>query len=328
VLGLGPTPEIAPTQRDVLRTEGTSKLYRFRAPGREPARGGAPLLLVPSLINRWYVLDLRRGASLVEHLVEEGIDTYLLDWGAPEAEDRFRTWDDAIARVGRNVRAVQRITGHAKVGVLGYSSGATLAAIWTALHPGDVSSLINLAGPFDFSHGLRMVDRRWFDADAIAEAGNVPRDQLRTGFVALRPTLPLVQCIEILLAHSAKPEVVAGIVAMERWASDTIPFPAAAYATYVRDLYQDNQLIRGEHVALGRRVDLHNIRCPVLTVAADRDNVCPPSSSRALNDRVGSEVRALEVVPGGHVSAVVGSHARAMLYPKISDFLKGEGQWS
>src|SRR5215467_9765104 len=107
----------SPTPRHTIWREGSASLYRFRRPSRE-AGGRAPvveapalpLLLVPSLINRWYVLDLRSGASLVEALTQGGLDVFCLDWGAPGDEDRYLTWDDVVARLGRAVRVVGRAT--------------------------------------------------------------------------------------------------------------------------------------------------------------------------------------------------------------------------
>ena len=79
--------QLAPTPRDELLHDGSATLLRFR--GQE--RGGSPgvpVLLVPSLINRVYVLDLRRQASLVEALVAAGLDVFCVDWGVPRDEDR------------------------------------------------------------------------------------------------------------------------------------------------------------------------------------------------------------------------------------------------
>ena len=73
---------------------------------RRPQRASR-FLLIPSLINRWYVLDLRPGASLVEALVGAGFDVWCLDWGIPEAEDRYLDWEAVLARLGRAVRRVQ-----------------------------------------------------------------------------------------------------------------------------------------------------------------------------------------------------------------------------
>lgn len=314
---------VAPTPRDVLWRDGTAQLYRFRRPADVRPVGGEPVLVVPSMINKWYVVDLRAGASLVEALVAGGLDVYCLDWGTARDEDRYLTWDDVIARLGRAARFTLRHARAERLGLLGYCMGATLAGIWTALEPQRVRALVNLAGPFDFAHGglLRtMVDPQWFDAKAIADAGNVAPHQMQSGFVALRPTAQIAKWIGYLdRVHEESARV--AFDALETWAGDNIPFPASAYQTYIQDLYQANALIRKEHHVAGRRVDLANIQCPVLTVAAERDTICPLPAARALNEACGSADKELITVPGGHVGAVVGSRAPKVLFPAMRAWL-------
>lgn len=313
---------LMPTPRDVVLRDGTAQLYRFRPEGPTPS--SAPVLLVPSLINRWYVLDLRPGTSLVETLVGRGLDVWCLDWGAAEDEDRFLSWEAVLDRLGRAVRRVKRETGHSQAAILGYCMGATLSGIWTALNPRDVSAFINLAGPFDFSEGgflARMTDPRWFDVDAIADAGNVHPLQMQSGFVALRPTQQVSKWVA-LAQRATEPGFREAFESLESWANDNIPFPAEAYRTYIRDLYQNNALVAGDHRVRGTRVDLSAIRCPLLTISAERDTICPLPAARALNERVSSEDQDLVVVPGGHVGAVVGSRAPKKLYPAIADWLE------
>ena len=128
---------IAPTPRDTLFRDGPAQLYRFRR--AHPAEAGVPLLLVPSLINRWYVLDLRKGASLAEALSDAGVDTWCLDWGGAEDEDRYFTWEDVVKRLSRAVRRVRRLTGAPKVALLGYCLGGTLSGMHAALEPAHLS---------------------------------------------------------------------------------------------------------------------------------------------------------------------------------------------
>lgn len=322
---------IAPTPRDVLFQDGTARLYRFRRPGSSGSRpaeggrtGGLPLLLVPSMINRWYVLDLREGASLVAAMVEGGLDTYCLDWGIPEDEDRYLEWDDVIDRLARFVRRVKRETGAPRVGILGYCMGATLSGIYTAIHPEEVAAFANLAGPFDFSQAGalgELTDPRWFDVEAVAAAGNVSPLQMQSGFLALRPTAQLAKWIGFL-EKLPDEEAREAFRALEHWASDNIPFPAAAYATYVRELYQQNLLIRGEHHVRGRRVSLGRIRCPVLTIVAQKDAICPPDAATALNRLCGASDNEVLEAPGGHVGAVVGARAKEVLYPAIVSWFR------
>lgn len=314
---------LAPTPKDTLFREGTAQLYRFRPAAGAP-RAGLPLLIVPSLINRWYVLDLREKASFAGAMVRAGIDTYCLDWGIPEDEDRYLTWDNVLSRLGRAVRFVQRHTGAPQVGILGYCMGGTLTAIWSALFPEKVAALINLAGPIDFSKaGLlgHMVQPDWFDVGAIAAAGNVTPIQMQSGFIAMRPTLQMAKWVG-LAARAGDKDAREAFDALEEWSNDNVPFPAAAYETYIRELYQGNKLVSGTHYALGRRVDLQSIRCPVMTIVAERDTICPPDAARALNERSGSSDSTVLMVPGGHVGAVVGSKASSVMYPKTAAWLR------
>jgi polyhydroxyalkanoate synthase subunit PhaC len=316
--------ELMPTRAAVVSTEATARLLRFERPDGAPPPPKLPLLIVPSLINRWYVVDLRPGATMVGALAAAGHDVFCLDWGIAEAEDRYLSWDDLIDRLHRNILRVQRITGAPKVGLLGYCMGATLSAIEAALHPDRVAAFVNLAGPIDFAAAGRlreMVDPRWFDVDAIADAGNVAALQMQAGFVALRPTLEFAKWVRNLdTAHDADARTAAG--ALEAWAGDNIPFPGEAYRTYIRELYQENRLVAGSHRVRGRRVVLRSIKCPILVIVAERDQICPPDAATALLHHAGSDdVRALSV-PGGHVGAVVGSRASKELYPALAAWLR------
>lgn len=317
-------PELTPTRSAVVSTEATARLLRFARPDGAPPAPGLPLLVVPSLINRWYIVDLRPGASLVGALADAGHDVFCLDWGIAEAEDRYLSWDDVLDRLGRAIARVRRLTGAPRVGLLGYCMGATLAAIQTALEPDRIAALVNLAGPIDFSAGGRlceMVDPRHFDVDAIANAGNVHAAQMQAGFVALRPTMELAKWVRSLdTAHD--PEARAAARALDHWASDNIPFPGEAYRTYIRELYQQNRLITGGHRVRGRDVDLAAIRCPVLVIVAERDAICPPPAATALLDCCTSEDTRVLLVPGGHVGAVVGSRASKELYPALAGWLR------
>jgi polyhydroxyalkanoate synthase len=313
------TPPLGQTPRDELPLEGGARLLHFRG----DAKIKRPILLVPSLINRWYVLDLRPGASLVEALVGAGFDVWLLDWGIPEAEDRYLDWDGVLKRLGRAARRVQRETAQPAIGLLGYCMGGTLSAIHAAQHPSTIAAFVTLCAPIDFSLGgalRRMVDPSWFDADAIADAGNVAPSQMQAGFTALRPTLDAAKLMSSPdLAADGKAR--AAFLALEAWASDNIPFPGEAYRRYIREMYQGNELVLGAHRANGAPAHLGAIRCPTLTITASRDQICPPAAATALLRHVGSTDTAVLEVPGGHVGAVVGSKAATRMYPGVIEWL-------
>jgi polyhydroxyalkanoate synthase len=326
-----PAPRLMPTPRGTVFTDGTASLYRFARPrgaDTSAANGGAPvktpILLIPSLINRWYVMDLRPGASLVEALVAAGFDVWLLDWGVPEDEDRHRTWTDVLDRLDRMIRVVLRRTKQPKLAVLGYCMGGTLTAIDAALRPSRIAAFMTLAAPIDFVKGgmLRcMVDTRWFDGEAIADAGNVAPMQMQAGFTALRPTLDLAKVFG-QLDLVGNPAAQESFAALEAWASDNIPFPGEAYRTYITELYQGNGLVERTHRVRDQLVDLRAITAPTLAIVAERDAICPPAAATALLDHVGTKDVSTLKVPGGHVGAVVGSRASKDMYPALIAWLR------
>ena len=320
----------ARTPKDTLFREGRGSVYRFRrnTGGSVTAGAHAPVLLVPSMLHQWYVLDLCEGASVAAALTESTPwETFCFDWGVPEDEDRYAGWDSIVGRLERAIRFVKRTTGAPKVALVGYSMGATLSAIATARSPDSIAALVNIAGPIDFSESGKlgkMVDPRWFDAAAIASAGNIGALQLSSGFAALRPLDGISRWMRAFeTGHDAAARQ--AFLAVETWAADTIPFPAAAYVTYIRELYQQNSLVRGEHRVLGELVELARITCPHLSVVADHDGVCPEASTTALGRFTRSGVKDVLVIPGGHVGAVTGPRAATELYPRLVSWLTSHG---
>ncbi len=319
-------PVVGATPSDVVHHENKWRLLRYRA---RPAGLAykTPVLLVPSLINRHYVLDLMPGKSFAEYLVAEGHDVFCIDWGTPGPEDRWTTFEDVtVHALGRAIRvAAQHGVDDDAVHVLGYCLGGTLAAIHTALRPDYVASLTLIAAPIRFQiDGLltRWTNTPTFDLDALVDAtGNVPWPLMQGAFHMLRPTLGL-QKMATLAQRAWDDKFLDGFFAIETWGSDNVSFPGECYRTYIRELYQRDALVRGELSLDGRRVDLGAIACPLLAVTFGDDNIVPQESASEIMARVASSDKELVHLAGGHVGAMVSSSARKTLWPRLS------GWWS
>jgi polyhydroxyalkanoate synthase subunit PhaC len=315
--------KVAPTPSEVVWEENKWKLLRYQGGSRSLR---TPVLLVPSLINRHYVLDLAPGKSVVEYLVAQGHDVYIIDWGTPGPEDRFLTLDDiALGYVGRAVRRVARDAWGRRVHVLGYCLGGTLAAMYTAHSPELVASLTALAAPVSFAHGGMLTT--WsrspgFDLGTLVEAtGNVPWPLMQTAFHLLRPTLGLSKLVHAWdRGHDS--EFVQGFFALERWGNDNVSFPGAAYADYIRRLYIEDALVRGEMRLGGEKLSLATITCPTLVVSFAHDIIVPKESAAPLLDLVGAKDKRHLELSGGHVGAVVARKAATTLWPELSRFFR------
>jgi polyhydroxyalkanoate synthase len=314
-------PPVGTTPHSVVWSENKWRLLRF-APA--VPKYATPVLLVPSLINRWYVLDLGPGRSLIEWLVAQGHEVFCIDWGTPGGEDRYLTWDDIAGRyLGRAVRIASRYGRSGKTHVLGYCLGGTLAVSYVAAFPEYVQSLVALAAPIDFEHaGIMSTWTRTptFDVAAILEAfGNVPWPLMQASFNMLRPTLRAAKTVA-LLDRAWDDEFLEGFLATERWGHDNVSFPGACYARYIEELYRRNKLVCGGFTVLGRPSELPAIRCPLLALAFADDNIVPLPSAAPLVDRVASRDKKLVVQAGGHVGAVVSRKAADRLWPVMSEF--------
>ncbi len=195
-------PEVGVTPADEVFAENKWRLLRYRA-RTEGAVYRTPILLVPSLINRHYVLDLMPGKSLVEWLVETGHDVFVIDWGTPSDEDRYLSFDEITGRyIGRALRQTCRISGSEKAHMLGYCLGGTLAAIHASAYPERVASLTSLAAPVSFEDdGLLAIWTRSesFDVNALVDGGgNVSWQLLQASFNMLRPTLGLRKAVSVV----------------------------------------------------------------------------------------------------------------------------------
>jgi polyhydroxyalkanoate synthase len=77
---------VGTTPHELVWRKNKACLYRYTR--QTPPTHSTPIFLILPLINRAYILDLRPGSSFVEHLLHEGFDVFLLDWGIPGDEDR------------------------------------------------------------------------------------------------------------------------------------------------------------------------------------------------------------------------------------------------
>ncbi|GAB4411596.1 MAG: hypothetical protein Kow00106_05870 [Anaerolineae bacterium] len=187
---------VGQTPATVVWTEGRARLLRY-TPQVTPTLP-VPLLCVPSLINRYYVMDLLPERSLVRYLVGRGVDVYMLDWGTATRVDRYRPFDEYITGLLRHaVAAICHMTGQPAVSLLGYCMGGLFAILYTVLYPDEVAALINLAGPVNYhDDGIYSLWTRpeWLDADLYVDTlGNIPAPLLNVTFNLVRPTNELIQ---------------------------------------------------------------------------------------------------------------------------------------
>jgi polyhydroxyalkanoate synthase len=318
-----PRDRVGKTPCDTVHAEHGWRLLRYRARA-EGIAFGTPIVMVPSLINRHYVLDLLPGKSLVEWLGGQGFDVFCVAWEDPESEDRFTDFDDIADRyLGRALRVASKLAGRERVHLLGYCLGGTLAVIHAARRPANVASLCALAAPISFSEAGMLgawTRTNSFDVDMLVSAcGNVPWQLLEGAFHLLRPTLALSKAVG-LADRFWDDAFVDGFFALETWGNDNVSIPGAFYRRYIVELYRDDALVRGTFALAGEVVRLSQIECPTLVVTFEHDNIVPAASAACLLDHVAARDKQRIHLAGGHVGAVVSRKASGALWPKLAAF--------
>jgi len=317
-------PQVGATPKEVVWKRGKAELWRYR---NDAVRFGPPVLIVHSLVSRSYILDLRPGASLVEHLTAAGLDVYMLDWGVPDELDA----DNDLERyvdfyLPRAVAAVRRESASDEVTLMGYCLGGVLTALYAAGHEqAPVRNLILMATPVDFDQMGAMVaflrEGRLKAAELVDDTGNVPADVLYRGFYMQAPTTEIAQKAT-LLDNLWNDEFVESFQAMAQWSRDHVPFPGAIFRQLVDELVRNNVLMTGS-IRLGdRKVNLADARGNVLNAMAERDGVVPPAAVEPVMDLIGDPARREELrLPGGHVTFGTGRSAVKHTMPRLAGWI-------
>lgn len=320
----------ATTPYEVIYEGGKVSLRHYEP---EIRRYRTPLLIVYALIKRPFVLDLQPGKSVVENLLNQGFELYLVDWIPPNRSDSWRGFDAYVNDdLANAVRAVQLAEGIDQVSLLGYCFGALLSLLYTAIHPEPVKNLVTLAIPFDMGRRelpfYNLIDS-FSDvaADLVTEIyGNCPAWMVHAGFTAMAPIHHAFDKYVALYRNETREGYSEMFELFERWLNSDVPLAGRLFEQTVKNIFKRNVCVKGEIAIGGAPVDLTRIRCPLLNVVAEYDDVVHPSSSLPLPEYVGSEDKRNLTFPTGHMGAVVSAAALTRMWPQIGAWLAERDQ--
>ncbi len=322
----GAQADTGQTPKEIVWTKNKAKLYHY-APAAEK-KHPVPILMVYGLINRPYIFDLMPGNSFVEFLSDQGFDVYMLDWGVPGDEDKDLDFENYVLDyLPRAVKKVLRHSGSDEYTLFGYCMGGTMSAMYASLFPEKLKNFILLTAPVDFSkehlglYGM-FTNEKYLSASTVADAyGNIPGDLIDTGNRMLNPITNYVGTHVNMWERLFQDKPMENWLAMNKWVNDGPPFPGAAFRQWIGEFYQQNKLVKGEIKLRGRRVDLSNIKVPLLNIAGTKDHICALPQAEATMGLIGSEDKEFFVLDAGHVGLMVGRGAKRGLWPKVSSWL-------
>ena len=305
-----------------LWTEGSSRLLDYGAVDKR-GRAAWPVLVVPSLINRAYVLDLMADRSLLRWLARQGLRPLLLDWGPPGPVEREFALEDYVA--GRLERALERVLGEDKRPplVLGYCMGGVLALALALRRRAALSGLLLLATPWDFHAGPAaqgpLLSGAADGLGPLMEAlGELPVDAIQGLFAGLDPMLAQRKFSAFAKLPPDSPRA-AAFVALEDWLNDGVPLAAPVARECLKDWYGANVTGRGVWRIAGQTVNPEQLDLPTLCVIPSRDRIVPPGSAAALARALPNS--SLLEPPLGHIGMVVSTRARDLVWRPMADWI-------
>ncbi len=313
---VGTTPKTLVWQMDKV------KLYRYDR--STPAKCKIPVLVSFAMMNRHDVLDLQPDRSLMKKFLDEGLDMYIMDWGYPSKADRYLTMEDYIdGYMNGAVDFIRKSHGIPKINKMGICQGGTFSTIYAALYPEKLNSLTVYVAPFDFTTDKCMLYKwtKYIDVDAMVDSmGMIPADVLNAGFGMLKPSADISKYFGVL-DNLGDEDKIMNFLRMEYWKADCPDIAGELYRKYIKDLFRDNKLIKGEFELGGRPVDLKKITMPFLNIYATDDNIIPNESTIAINAKIGSKDKELYAFPGGHIGVFVGTKSQKELGPKVAKWV-------
>lgn len=309
------------TPSEVIPLDGKFDLLHYHL--SEP-KYKTPVLMVGSLINRHYILDLLPKISVVRQFQKQGFDVYATDWRTPMSFDKDMTLNKYVLdHVEKAVEKIQKETGQKKISLYGYCWGGIFALIYSALHPENVKNLILHATPFDLENPPTPIEHwtQHLNADKLVDAfGNIPGIFLNLAFLMRNPIEAFLKYPRFFSDLRTWDEILQ-FVSIETWLYDSRPIIGHVFRQIVDDIYKKNKLAKNQMKIGEKLVDLKKINMPVLNIVGSGDDLVPPESSRNIISKVASSDSRLIEFPTGHVGLCISSKSHEKLWPEVVQWL-------
>ena len=330
----GGLADLRPMPRTLIDEGELREVYHYR-PAATAREQGDPVLLVTPLAAPALCYDLRRGCSLVEHFVEAGRPTYLVEYGEVAFRNRslgMEHWIDEV--VPTAVEEVSRHAGGRPVHVVGWSLGGIFSLLTAADRPDlPIASLSVVGSPVDVSQVplvaplrplLNITEGRLL-TPLYQVMGGAPKPLVKWAF-QLSSFQKLVTKPLAVATRLDDADFLAQLEAVDRFTANMIAYPGRSFGQLYHRFVRTNTLATGRFVLGDRTIDLAAITAPVLVFAGATDGIAPVGSVKAVVPLLtgAAEVR-FEIVPGGHLGMLTGRAARGTTWRALDEWVD---QWS
>lgn len=294
------------------------------------ASGLATLVHAPYAGHTSMIADYQEGQSLMQSLRGNGVGKlFLTDWHSATPDMKDFEVDQYLAEL---LACVDDLGG--RVNLVGLCQGGWMAAMLAARYPDKVASLVLAGAPIDTHAGngplVQMVKRSplGFYQDLVDSGGGLMLGKyMLAGWKNMHPEQHYVQDHIDLYEHVDDPAWLAKTEAFERWYENPLDLPGRWYVQVIDQLFKRNLLAKGEYVALGRKLDLKAITCPLYLLAGERDDITAHEQVFAAEKLMGTPTAQVtrRIVPGGHVGLFMGARNLQEVWPQIAAWIVKHG---
>ncbi|GAA3727040.1 PHA/PHB synthase family protein [Gordonia hankookensis] len=270
-----------------------------------------PLLMVPPVINKYYVMDIAPDRSLIEHYVRGGQQVFTISWRNPKA--RHREWGiDAYGKaLVEAIDAVRSITRAESANVFATCSGGILAAMTlahlTATGHGDKVASLTLGvtvldqSQAGFASALASERAAKAAIRTSADKGYLDGNAMAEMFAWLRPT-DLVWRYWVNNYIQGRSPAAFDVLF---WNADTTRMTAALHRDMVMMGLNNDLVTAGQATMLGTPVDLGAITCDAYVVGGIADHICPWQATYRSAALLGSKDNTFVLSTSGHIASLV-----------------------
>jgi polyhydroxyalkanoate synthase len=269
-----------------------------------------PLLFCPPWINKYYILDLAPGKSLIEWAVQHGHTCFAISYRNPDSSMRDLGLEDYLRKgLFDAVRVIREITGAPDVNTVSLCLGGTLSAIGLAYNAaqgdGSIKSATFLNTNTDFS--IPGVLGIFTDETTVvgleeqmAQDGYLAGDTMAHVFDTLRANDLVFQYVGNNWLQGKQPPAFDLLV----WNGDSTRMPAKMHSQYLRSCYLNNEFARGEFVVAGTKLDPKAVGIDTYVVSAVNDHIVPWASGYKTAQMFNGANRFV-LSTSGHIAGIV-----------------------
>ena len=282
-----------------------------------------PILVVPAWIMKYYILDLSQQNSLFKYLIEQGYTVYAISWHNPTSADRELSMEDyRELGIEAALDAVEAITGQKQVHAIGYCLGGTLLSITAAVQARErrerFKSICLLAAQTDFSEAgelMLFIDQSQitFLEDMMWHQGVLENSQMAGAFQVLRSN----DLVWSRLIHQYMMGESSSINDLMAWNADATRMPYKMHSQYLRHLFLNNELARGQYIIEDRPISITDIRAPLFCVGTEKDHVAPWKSVYKVHILSDTTVTFV-LTKGGHNAGIVSEPGHPRRHYRVS----------